>query len=258
VSDPQPLFEAWDAIAPAIAATRDLAVLSDFDGVLAEIRRQPEDVEMRTPMRDALLRLRDQGTLVGVVSGRRLADVRKHVNVPGICYGGCHGYMMQDSRGRHVSLVDRDETALLARVRQHLAPKLHHLNGINLEVKEAGLTVHYRAASPAAAQQALVLVREAAATDERLQLLDGKKVWEILPGARVNKWTAVRVLLALEDRSDALLVYIGDDATDERVFERMRGISVAVGKTTDTAAEYFVQAPSDVRQFLERIAERRG
>jgi alpha,alpha-trehalase len=258
VSEPRPLFDAWEEVAPAIAATPHLAVLSDFDGVLADIRRQPEDVEMRTPMRDALLRLKEQGNMVGVVSGRRLADVRKHVNLPGICYGGCHGYMMQDSRGRQVSLVDREETALLNRVKHHLGPKLHQLKGINLEVKEAGLTVHYRAASPVAAQEAFVLVQEAVAMDERLQLLGGKKVWEILPGSRVDKWTAIRVLMALEDRSEALVIYIGDDATDERVFARMRGISVVVGKTTDTAAEYFVQSPSDVRQFLERIAERRG
>ncbi len=258
MSEPRPLFDAWDEIAPAIAGAPQLAVLSDFDGVLAEIRRQPEEVEMRSPMRDVLLRLKEQGNLVGIVSGRRLVNVRKHVGIPGLCYGGCHGYVMQDSRGRQVSLVDREETALLARVRQHLAPKLHQLKGINLEVKEAGLTVHYRAATPAATQQALALVVEAVALDDRLELLGGKKVWEILPGSRVNKWTAVRVLLALEDRSDALLIYIGDDATDERVFARMRGISVVVGKTTDTAAEYFVQGPSDVRQLLERIAERRG
>lgn len=80
----------------------------------------------------------------------------------------------------------------------------------------------------------------------------------MLPDSRVNKWTAIQIILRLERcvREDCCVVfYLGDDATDERVFANMKGISVAVGKHRHTAASYFLESPAEVRNFLERFSE---
>jgi trehalose-phosphatase len=253
---PRPLRDAQSEIAARLAAAPRLAVLSDFDGTLAAIRRDPTRVRMSVGVREALTHLAaDPDTLVGVISGRGLADIRRRVGLSGICYVGCHGYLMQDSRGHVISLINRDERAHLTRVRRSLVPKLRRLRGIRIERKEAGFAVHYRNATREAAAEARALIDEVFARDTGLHLLAGEKVWEILPGPRVDKWTAISLLLMLENHADSLLIYIGDDVTDEHVFSRMHGISIVVGRDKRTTADYFVDSPSDVRQFLNNLAE---
>jgi trehalose 6-phosphate phosphatase len=242
-------------MAEEIAAAPSVAILSDFDGTLAPIRRRPEYVKMSVRVRDALAQLARQGNLVGIVSGRGLIDVRDKVGLHNICYVGCHGYTMQDSRGHTISLMNRTEKEILSRARRSVAPQLRRIKGIRLEPKEAGLAVHYRDAGKPSIRAARSLIDQILAKDRRLHLLSGKKVWEILPGPRVDKWTAIRFLLALENHADSLLVYIGDDVTDESVFSRMRGISIAVGKPRNTAAQFVVDSPFEVWRFLDQIIE---
>jgi trehalose-phosphatase len=256
-SIPRPALAHWDEISRELERHGPLAVLSDFDGTLAPIRRRPESVRMNERVRNVLADLAKRGDLVGIVSGRSLADIRKRVGLGGICYVGCHGYSMEDSRGRVVTIVTPSEKALLARVKRFLAPKLRPLHGVRIESKEAGIAIHYRDATRAASKKAKWVVDAALRQDRRLHLLRGKKVWEFLPGPGIDKWTAIRFLLALENRAESLLVYIGDDLTDEHVFARLRGVSIVVGKRRRTAARFFVRNPADVRRVLEKLLEKR-
>jgi trehalose-phosphatase len=87
--------------------------------------------------------------------------------------------------------------------------------------------------------------------------MKGKKVLELVPARDVDKWAALQFMLRREKRqrpaAAQTIVYLGDDATDERVFARLRGITVAVGKRHKTSARYFLRSPAEVRQFLERL-----
>jgi trehalose 6-phosphate phosphatase len=252
--NPRPLFAAWDEIEAALCEATSLVVMSDFDGTLAAIRSQPEQVRLGARARAALAQLVAKDVLVGIVSGRSLPDVRKRVGLDGICYVGCHGYSFQTTSGKPVTLMNRAEEALLPAIGRALRLRLKELHGIRVESKEAGIAIHYRNATRRDAKRARAAIQETVKKNRRLHLITGKKVWEILPGPGVDKWTAIRALLALEDRTKSLLVYVGDDAPDEFVFARMRGISVAVGKRRRTAARFYVETTSDVRRFLEELA----
>lgn len=253
--NPRPLFAAWDEIEAAVSEATSLAVMSDFDGTLSPIRPHPEQVRLGARVRAALAQLVTKDVLVGIVSGRSLPDVRKRVGLDGICYVGCHGYSFQATHGHPVTLMNRAEEALLPSVGRALKQRLKNLHGIRVEAKEAGLAIHYRNATRRDANRARAAIQDAVKRNRRLHLITGKKVWEILPGPGVDKWTAIRLLLALEDRAKSLLVYIGDDVPDEHVFARMRGISVAVGKRRHTAARFYVETTADVRRFLEELAK---
>lgn len=253
--NPRPLFAAWDEIEAIVAESRrGIAVMLDFDGTLAGIRNQPEQVRLGARMRRALQKIIERGALLGIVSGRSLPDVRSRVGIDGICYVGCHGYSMQASQGKPVTLMSRAEEALLPRISRALHVGLHGLRGIRIESKEAGIAIHYRNAERRNARRALAAIRDILGRNRRLNLISGKKVWEILPGPGMDKWTAIQHLLALENRRDSLLCYVGDDVPDEYVFARMRGISVAVGRRRRTSARFFVKTPSDVARFLEELA----
>lgn len=254
---PRNLFAAWDELADDIREARSVAVLSDFDGSLVKIQRHPASVRLGKPTRDALAELVRRDVMVGIVSGRSLADVRKRVGLAGICYVGCQGYSIQDARGHRITLANRDERRLLSQATAQLKQNLAGLEGVRLEVKEATLAVHYREASRAIAARTKSIVTATIAENRGLRLSGGKKVWEIFPGSGVDKWTAIRFLLSREGHMESLLIYAGDDVGDEPVFARMSGISILVGKRRATAARYSLESPVELRRFLERVAEAR-
>jgi hypothetical protein len=126
---PRNLFSAWDEIADDIREARSIAVLSDFDGSLVKIQRQPNAVRLAKPVRSVLAELASHDVMVGIISGRSLTDVRKRVGLTGISYVGCQGYSIQDARGHRITLANRDERRLLATATEQLKKRLAGLEG---------------------------------------------------------------------------------------------------------------------------------
>jgi trehalose-phosphatase len=252
VNSPRPLFPEWPKLSKRLRAARCRILLSDFDGTLVAIRRLPGAVRFSKATRRLLEQIRDAGSVVGVISGRALEDVERRVAVSGIWYVGSHGYQLHDPRGRLISLATATERRRVQRAVRQLRSRLAPLPGIRLDIKGASVAVHYRTASPTVAAKAREVVRQVLEQDSELRLLAGKKVWELLPGELVDKWTAIRRLLEEEKAdTDRFVVYLGDDTTDELVFRRMRqGISVVVGRRRNTAARYAVDSMGEVRHFL--------
>lgn len=259
MSAPRHLLAAWPWIRPRLARPRSVALFTDFDGTLIRIARRHTGGRLRRRVRELLGGIARTGALVGVVSGRRLEDVRKRVALREIWYAGVHGFFLCGPANRRVTHLNRKDRKRIARVHRRLRRGLRGLPGIALEPKAATVAVHYRGASRRNAIVARSLVERICAGEPGLHLLEGKKIWEFFPGGAVDKWTAIEFILRRErQRNPAagrVLIYLGDDATDERVFRRMRGISVAVGRRQRTAARYFLRSPAEVRRFLEALKE---
>ena len=256
MSGPRHLWEVWEQVERRIHRASSLALFTDFDGTLVPIARSPEQVRLPPPVRLALSSLIRKGVMVGVASGRKLADVRARVGLRGIWYVGSHGYSLHCPGSRPLILLDPEQKAGMAKVRRLLARQFRGVAGIQLEPKEGSVAVHYRNASRRAALLAAAAIRQILKTHPHWHLLSGKKVWELLPDRRTSKWTAIQYILRQESRSGSyLLFYLGDNSTDERVFQQMKGISIAVGKRRRTAARFFLRSPSEVALFLKRFWE---
>ena len=89
----------------------------------------------------------------------------------------------------------------------------------------------------------------------------GKKVFEIQPDI---DWDKGKALLKLMEAlgihaEDSLIIYIGDDLTDEDAFRALPnqgvGIVVADGATRLTRAQYRLADPKEVCAFLARLAD---
>lgn len=255
MSRPESLFAEWSKIRRAAGRARRVFLFLDFDGTLAPIRAKPEQVWLAADLRRLLTAIRRGGATLAIISGRGLRDVRRRAAIRGIWYAGAHGYFLEPPRGRSISLLRRAQSTQIAAVLRNLRKELRGLPGIQVEAKEATVAVHYRRAAPSAEKQARQIVQKTAKRHANLKIMQGKKVWEILPSTRIDKWTAVRAILAKENyrASRDLLFYFGDDTTDEAVFRNMKGISVAVGKQSGTAAGYFVRSPAEVERFLEAL-----
>ncbi len=121
-----------------------------------------------------------------------------------------------------------------------------------IEDKGASVAVHWRLASPADAERAEALVKQAAETlgaEYRLQL--GKAVGEIVP-AKATKAVAIRAFMAEAPYAGRRAVFLGDDKTDEIAFVSVAedgGVAIRVGDG-DTAAARRLPDPAAVRALI--------
>jgi len=84
-----------------------------------------------------------------------------------------------------------------------------------------------------------------------LSVLEGNKVIEI-KSSNVNKGRAATRLLAEHDYD--FVMAIGDDWTDEYMFKELpaTAVTIKVG-FQKTSAQYYVENPESVRQFLNKF-----
>jgi len=244
------LFDHWPRLIRRIKSIAHLALFLDFDGTLTPLRRRPEDVPPLHPRtRRLLYSLAHRRRMhVYVISGRRLADLRPRVRVPGVRLFGLYGW-----EGRGVPSTRR-ERGLIREAKRLLQSRLPEAPGIWLEDKRLGLAVHYRGAPAGEVRAARRTVRKVL---ERFQphlcLLREKKAWELLPCSVGGKNSAVLRLLA-RLRRPALPIFVGDDASDESAFAALPGgITVHVGRTRRTHARFYLRNPGEVLAFLERL-----
>jgi trehalose-phosphatase len=251
ISDVRNLAGAWPEVIARIRDAEHRLLLLDFDGTLVRLRRHPDDVRFSTRGRKILQRLAGHANLtIAVVSGRELEKIQSLVGVEGIRYVGLHGA----ERAGETTVPSIAARQMVEAALKTAQTGLAGLRGIEIEDKRLSFAVHYRGArSPAIETASRVVADIAAASNDKLRILCGKKVWELLPREFPGKGFAVLELFArLPEKKIA--IYFGDDETDEEAFSVLPGqITVNVGGAGNTHASFYVGSPSDVLNFLSRL-----
>jgi trehalose 6-phosphate phosphatase len=244
------LFDYWKQVAGRLHSAGTIALFLDFDGTLARIRPKPDEVDVDRNVRQVLAILaRSPRLRVWVISGRRYADIRDRINVPGVQYFGLHGWEGRD--GAHLTEESR---STLEYVRRMLGGVLVNHRSIWVEDKESALTVHYREAPDCVRRQALESIRAAVGPfADSLRISAGKHMWEIIPRELEDKGAVVRrQWAAVASRSTP--VYAGDDVVDEPAFAALSsGVTIHVGRLRPTRAQYFLRDVNEVGMFLEKL-----
>lgn len=259
----------WARLVRRIAAADPLLLCLDYDGTLVPIAAHPSQARLPAPTRRLLRQLsRQQGIRVVVVSGRALPELERRVAVPGLYYVGNHGLELSGPRIRYVHAAARASRPRIRRLARRLRAALRPVPGAWVEEKGLTASVHLRAVRPAARQRCLRIVAAVTAPERRraaIRLTRGKEVVELRPPVRWGKGESVawiRERLTAGGRAARpVLVYLGDDETDEgafRMVNRFRGCSVFVGvRPQATAARWRMRGPRDVRAALAAILEAR-
>ena len=241
---------------------RPLLLLTDFDGTLCEFQADPAAVFLSDQCRTALSTLATRpGLSVGIISGRRAADVRRRTMLAGpVYYAGLHGMEIEgpDTRFEVPHLTTRRD--LLEELTRSIAVAIAPLPGAFLENKELSWALHVRAASAAdrqRAERAFWSVATPALDAGTLRLQRGDCVFELLPDIAWNKGDAVRWIEAdANHRLGALVrpIYLGDDRTDEHAFDAVgtRGITIVVGRRPSQAGRR-LKDPAEVERLLIRL-----
>jgi trehalose 6-phosphate phosphatase len=256
----RPLFEAMPEIGARITAASHLLVCLDFDGTLTPIVEDPAMAYLSPQIERVLRSLSEcDGVTLAIVSGRSRSDLQTRVGLPGVIHAGNHGLEISGKGFVFVEFAAALASVPLHALAADLAARLDTIPGAFVEDKGLTLSVHYRQAARADAKEVEAIVHRALANTHHPFLLSaGDQVYDIRPCVCWNKGTAVRWIVDHLGQQDLLVIYVGDETTDEDAFAAVPdGITVRVGIPAETAAGFHVECPTQVRRFLEWTASLR-
>ena len=229
----------------------------DFDGTLTPIQNRPDGCRLTSTQRELLSSMAQVPRFqLGVISGRALSDVRSRVGVPDIAYAGNHGFEIDFRNTRFVEPhADSLRSSLKALVRD-LTQRLQSIPGCWLELKGPTASVHFREVESHLVLAVDEIVRSQLQVWPDFLLREGKCVLEIRPRIDWNKSHAVRWIReqAFRQDEDSLLLYFGDDTTDEDVFRAWPGeIMLGVGTLASPYTHSRLEDPDAVWELLSQI-----
>jgi len=248
-----------------------LLLVTDYDGSLTPFVADPGHARLPPDVRrDLRLLSRSSAVRVAVMSGRALEDVRRRVGVGGLIYAGCHGLEVAGGGLRFVHPGAHAGRAALSVVAESLAACPMAIPGTLVEAKGLAVAVHYRHVAvdevPLVEWEVSQAVSQAMRQrpDARLHILRGNRVLEVLPEVGWYKgecalWIRRQILSAA--REPVMLLYVGDDGTDERAFRVLadQAVTVRVGPPdASTAATYRLTDGAHVLRLLSALAEEYG
>jgi trehalose-phosphatase len=240
-------LRSWPEILERIRRAGSVTLFLDFDGTITPIRAHPSDVWPDRRTERILQRLGAHPCVrTYLISGRPLADLRARAGTARVRCLGVHG--ADRGLGARLSCVSQ---RVLAAFRVTIERALRDFPGVWIEDKIVTLAVHYRGVPEASVAQVGKLVREVALP--QLRILDGDKVWEIMPPEAGNKGVASRREWLRFSRG-SIPIYIGNDGTDEPAFEALaEGITIRVGQPGPCRALYYLRNPLETCILLERL-----
>lgn len=222
----------------------------DIDGTLAPITERPWDARVPAEVQRGLAALAERAA-VAIITGRAIEDARPMLGfVPRYLVGnhGAEGVPGFEAASAQCARICQGWLTALS----PSAEPWRAVPGVVLEDKTYSLTFHFRHARNRAAAQRLLIER---ASDLRPvpTLLDGKHVLNLLPSGAPHKGAALTALLARAHCDRAL--YVGDDASDEAVFQ-MRSpavLSVRVERNRASAANLYLRGQKDVARLVAEL-----
>jgi len=248
--------EVWDQICQVLSVTGHLFLFSDFDGTLARITPVPADAAIEPLALAALKKLTDEKHVtIAILSGRSVPDVANRVGLP-VIYGGDHGLEIHGPDFNFVTPGAEAARRTLLAFCNDIRKKTAEIPGTLVEVKSYTASVHYRQVPPDLVPELSLIVRSSV-DPARFEVRDGHSVFEIRPRVNWGKGEAVRWILDRYHAADDQAICLGDDETDEDMFQSVRtGVNIRVNRPpeTKTSAQYCMNQ-EHVYAFLEGLRD---
>ena len=244
----RPLLSAAGEAELATLATARSLYAFDFDGTLAPIVASPDRARITAPMSRLLVALARQAP-VAVISGRSRSDLRMRLPSDLLHIIGNHG---NESEAEFAD--ELEQRRLVATWRRQLETLLSGAASREILIEDKGLSLslHYRLAADrdqarSAASKAIEQLTPAPL------VIGGKMVINLLPQTARTKLEALQELATREHARRVL--FVGDDDTDELVFERAppEWITVRVAHWNGSRARYFLHQQSNVTVLLDLL-----
>jgi trehalose-phosphatase len=240
-------------------------LMSDYDGTLSPIVDEPAHASLPPVVCDQLRTLAACPQMrLAIVSGRDLPDLRAQVGEVAAIYAGCHGLEVDgpDVAFTHAEAEAQRES--LRAVCGALRRRAGAVAGMRVEAKRLGVAIHYRGVPPEQMGQVEAALAQAIPPGgHRLKIFHGSKVIEILPQVGWHKgqcalWIRERVERLAAGLRPLMMLYMGDDWSDEPAFEALsrHAITIKVGTGGAPASHAHHRFPDVVsaRAFVAELA----
>jgi trehalose 6-phosphate phosphatase len=220
----------------------------DFDGTLAPIVADPAQARAEERVTRPLAQLA-RLVPVAVISGRAQRDLIERLPPEVAFLIGNHG-----NEGLPTQRDDRllADTTRLWRVVLEPQLRVPEASGVMLEDKGQSLALHYRAAPDPVKAAALVRTLAQQLTPAPI-VIDGKMVLNLLPPGSITKFEALSELA--RHTGVECVLFVGDDDTDEIVFERAppHWTTVRIDAVGTSRARFFLDEQASVELVLGHL-----
>jgi len=247
-----------DQLVAQFRSARKRVVLLDYDGTLVEFSANPREAIADEALHAILERLvRVPDTLVFVLSGRDRGFLSQNITHSSIGLVAEHGAFIRSPGEQHWQTIERKPTDWFEKILPVMMRYESRVYGSFIEKKESSLVFHYRNAY---GEPELVRERINELFDDLLhftsninvQVMRGSFLIEVR-NTGATKGTAGLSIISLPLHD--FILAIGDDTTDEDLFQALPGsactVRVGVG---ESAAKFFVRNVGECRELLEAIA----
>ena len=231
---------------------RPILYAFDFDGTLARISPDRDTVTLSQSIYEGLSELAHR-IPCAIVSGRALSDLASRVDGVVSHLIGNHGLESPLTAPAMLIRAEHICQGWMQRLGTDFAQPLKTY-GAEVENKRYTLTLHYRGTDePARVRMGLVLLLDQLTPTPRL--IFGKASVNILPPGEGGKGPAVLALMRHLRQTG--LFFIGDDETDEDVFELSEGLvmGVRVGPHEKSRARYFINHQGEIKDILRFLIQ---
>jgi trehalose 6-phosphate synthase/phosphatase len=231
-------------------------ILLDYDGTLVNFTSIPNTAILTEEITMIIRKLvRNPNTELFIITGRSHNDIDRFLNHIPINIIAEHGAIIKkDGQWKNQIKVSN-------KWKKTIIPILNEISttctGSYVEEKSFSLTWHYRNAEPGvgySVSRELIYLLEKVIHPINLKVLDGNKIVEVLSD-KTGKGKAVKNLF--EQNNYDFILSIGDDATDEEMFEFFLNKSVAftikVGEGS-TSAKSKLNTINDVASLLKQMS----
>lgn len=223
----------------------------DFDGTLAPIVKDPGRACIPAAVSRRMAMLSEYAR-VAVISGRSVEDVAARLDFLSDFVVGNHGlegvHGWEDRTAEFQQLCQEWEQ----RLTMALSDRSLFDPGIRIENKKCSLSIHYRLARNRSEAESRLLQLFAAVLPS-VRVMGGKCVFNLLPADAPNKGMALARLCELSNAPGT--IYVGDDVTDEDVFDMRRTdwMTVRIERSGSSSAEFYLHHRLDMVQLLDTL-----
>jgi len=239
-------------------------LMLDFDGTLALIPKYPKHARLSIKTRSLLEKLIKKFH-VAIITGRPLKNIKGKIGIKkGIIYSGVHGYEWQIGKKEESVKVSKIFLDSLKNAREQFELLLPEYSCLSVDDKKSCIAVFYRGLKNTELKSFLFKAyRIIEKLDKKkLEIIFESQSFELRP--RLN-WTkghfakfAIKKIQS-KIKQNILPIYIGDGLTDEDAFKALKknGITIRVGKSNKSAAQYYLKNQKQVDKFLEWLTDRK-
>lgn len=235
--------------------SRNRLVLLDYDGTLVGFKTDPELATPPNELVELLLKLQESpGTELVIITGRTFQSIDRFLGKTRIDIVAEHGAMIRenDTWKQHIALDTTWKTDVLNVMSDYkrLRPRSF------IEHKLLSLAWHYRTLTDGE-KDALDMISDLQKIliKNNLKIIQGDKVIEVISNS-VGKGIATEYIL--KRKTYDYILSIGDDTSDEEMFEVLKNTDVAhtvkVGPG-DSIAQSRVSEVKQVHQLLEEMVK---